>query len=111
MPIYEYRCGACGRVTSIFIRSARAQVEPICEHCGSSDLDRIISRVRRTRSPQDVQDAYDAPAPGEGYRDPRQIGSWVEERFREYGVDLPEDAREMIDRAREGDLPDEVRDL
>ena len=40
------------------------------------------------------------------YRDPRQIGSWVEKRFDEYGMELPEGAREMIDAAREGDFPD-----
>ncbi|MDA1010709.1 MAG: zinc ribbon domain-containing protein [Chloroflexi bacterium] len=111
MPIYEYRCESCERVSSVFVRSLRAEVQPSCDHCGGTELRRIMSRVQRTRTRQDVVDAYGTPGPGEAYRDPRQIGSWVEDRFREYGVDLPDDARDMIDRAREGDLPDEVRDL
>ena len=45
------------------------------------------------------------------YRDPRQIGRWVEKRFEEYGMDMPEGAREMIDAAREGEMPGPVKDL
>ena len=43
--------------------------------------------------------------------DPRQIGRWAEKKFDEYGVDMPEEAREMIDAAREGEFPDPVKDL
>ncbi len=111
MPIYEYRCTVCERVSSVFVRSSRAELHPICEHCGSTDLRRIMSQVQRSRSQQDIQETHGTPRPGEEYRDPRQIGSWVEDRFREYGVDLPDETREMIDGARDGDLPDEVKDL
>jgi hypothetical protein len=70
-----------------------------------------MSRVARAKSTQDVLEEYGAPSSGEAYRDPRQIGSWVEKRFESYGMDVPTETREMIDRAREGDLPDEIRDL
>lgn len=108
MPIYEYRCEDCQRVSSVFVRSLRASVEPACEHCGSRSVTRIMSRVLRTRTARDVLDDYGAPEAGDGPRDPRQIGAWVERRFEEYGVDLPGEAREMIDRARDGELPPEV---
>jgi hypothetical protein len=35
----------------------------------------------------------------------------VEDKFDSYGMDLPDGAREMIDAARDGDLPDAVKDL
>lgn len=111
MPIYEYRCESCERVSSIFVRSAKAELTPGCEHCGSTKMKRLISRVARSRSTQDVLDEYGAPDTGEAYRDPRQIGSWVEKRFESYGMDVPAETRDMIDRAREGELPDEIRDL
>jgi putative FmdB family regulatory protein len=108
MPIYEYRCGKCRRLSSVFVRSARAQVTPACEHCGSSEaMARVISRVARTRSTADVVGEHGTGNPGE-YRDPRQIGSWVEQRFEEYGMDVPEETRAMIDAAREGELPKEL---
>ena len=47
----------------------------------------------------------------EDYKDPRQIGRWTERKFKEMGVDVPREAREMIDAAREGEFPDPVKDL
>ncbi len=111
MPIYEYRCQECERLSSVFVRSVTAEVKAKCEHCGSTRMTRVMSRVQRTKSTQDVLDEFGASEPGEGIRDPRQIGSWVERRFQEYGMDVPAETREMIDRAREGDLPDEIRDV
>ncbi|MDA1239884.1 MAG: zinc ribbon domain-containing protein [Chloroflexi bacterium] len=110
MPIYEYRCEDCRRVSSVFVRSARATVTPACEHCGSSTLTRLVSRVARMKSAGAVQAEYGS-GETDGYRDPRQIGSWVEQRFQEYGMDVPEETRAMIDAAREGELPKEIRDL
>ena len=35
----------------------------------------------------------------------------AERKFDEYGVDMPDEARKMIDAAREGEFPDPVKDL
>lgn len=109
MPIYEYRCDDCDRETSVFLRSVRSASNPSCEHCGSAALTRLISRVARLRTDQDVLDQYSRPE--DGYRDPRQIGRWVEDRFQEYGMELPSETRDMIDAARDGELPDPIKDL
>jgi hypothetical protein len=47
----------------------------------------------------------------EDYKDPRQIGRWVERKFDEYGMDVPSEAKEMIEAAREGELPKPVDEL
>lgn len=114
MPIYEFRCGDCGKVTNFFTRKIDTEVRAPCEHCGSANTSRLVSKFARTYTRADIIDKYGDPADGGGpdaYRDPRQIGSWVEKRFQEYGMDLPEGAREMIDAAREGELPEPVKDL
>lgn len=111
MPIYEYRCEDCERLTSVFVRSARASVEAQCEHCGSRRLHRVISRTARVKSAADVIDERGVPGAGGQIEDPRQIGAWVEKRFEEYGMDVPAETREMIDAARDGELPDAVADL
>ena len=113
MPIYEFRCADCKKITNHFTRKIDTGITAACEHCGSASTSRMMSKFGRSFSRQDIVDRYGDPSSGDpdSYRDPRQIGSWVEKRFEEYGMDLPEGAREMIDAAREGDFPDAVKDL
>jgi hypothetical protein len=47
----------------------------------------------------------------EDYKDPRQIGRWVERKFSEGGLELPDETRKMIDAAREGELPEPLKDM
>ena len=108
MPIYEFRCQDCRRLTNVFVRTVASDVpQPVCEHCGSSRTARSLSRFSVSRTAQQVLDSYGDPALGDvdEYRDPRQIGRWVEKRFEEYGMEVPSEARQMIDAAREGEFP------
>lgn len=43
MPLYEFRCGACGRKSTVFTRRITASPEARCEHCGSTEMSRLIS--------------------------------------------------------------------
>jgi len=112
MPIYEFKCADCGRLSSIFTKSVGKEFEATCQHCGGRKLSRAVSRFAYHRSEQAVLGQYGAePKRVEDYKDPRQIGRWTERKFKEYGLELPEKAREMIDAAREGELPEPVKDL
>ncbi len=42
MPIYEYRCLECGRISEIFLRSLNNH-DVQCPVCGSYKLDRLLS--------------------------------------------------------------------
>ncbi len=111
MPIYEFRCDDCGHVSSVFVRSASAAVDAACERCDSRSMHRLMSNVARLKTARDVLDEHGDGSGPEGVSDPRQIGRWVEKRFQEYGVEVPAETREAIARAREGDLPDAVKDV
>jgi putative FmdB family regulatory protein len=112
MPIYEFKCGDCGRLSSIFTRSMGLEIEAVCKHCGSCKLSRAVSGFAYHKSEQGILEQYGAePKRLEDYKDPRQIGRWTERKFKEYGMEMPEQAREMIDAAREGEFPDPVKDL
>ncbi|MDO8612436.1 MAG: zinc ribbon domain-containing protein, partial [Dehalococcoidia bacterium] len=112
VPIYEYKCRKCGRLTIVFLRSAGSSADKRCKACGSKRLERAISAFAYRRSESSVLADYGAePKRLEDYKDPRQIGRWTERKFKEMGVDMPKEAREMIDAAREGELPDPVKDL
>ena len=104
MPIYEFKCQDCDRLTSIFVRTPSAEYEAACRHCGSHNLSRVISGFAYHKSEQTILQEYGAePKRPEDYRDPRQIGRWVERRFEEMEPEFDE----MIDRMEAGETPEE----
>ena len=42
MPIYDFKCLECGKVSEIFLRSADGQAT-CCPDCGSENLERLVS--------------------------------------------------------------------
>ena len=112
MPIYEFRCDDCKRLTSVFTKSMSAKVDAECGNCGSKKLSRALSKFAYHQSMSRVLEQHGAePASREDYKDPRQIGRWAERKFDEYGMEMPEKAREMIDAARDGQMPPPVDEL
>jgi putative FmdB family regulatory protein len=49
VPIYEYRCQDCKKRSSILLLS-RAAYSPLCTHCRSSRLERLLSRFAAPKS-------------------------------------------------------------
>lgn len=112
MPIYEYNCADCGRLTSVLVKTMSAEATAACSHCGGKKLSRTLSRFAYHKSAQRVLEEHGAePRSLEDYKDPRQIGRWAERKMDEYGIEMPKQAREMIDAAREGELPSPVSEL
>ena len=112
MPIYEFKCQDCGRLTSVFVKRMRSSYRPRCQHCGGRNLKRAVSRFAYHKSEQTILEEYGSePKRLEDYKDPRQIGRWVERRFGEYGIEVPDETRKMIDAAREGEFPEPLKDV
>ena len=44
MPVYEYECKNCGRVSEFLVWVTQEKVELKCRHCGSKELDKIFSK-------------------------------------------------------------------
>jgi len=45
MPLYDYRCQSCGRLTERFIRPGASTPPAVpCAHCGSAETSRAVSR-------------------------------------------------------------------
>ena len=111
MPIYEFECVDCKGRTSIFVRTVSSEVKGVCPSCGGGRLERIISRFGVSKSTQAVHDRYSNRDDPNYFSDPRNIGRGVEERFAQMGMDIPSEIRETIDSARDGVMPDAVKDL
>src|SRR5213593_3477621 len=97
LPIYEFRCAACRRGTSVFTRSIGAPAAAVCEHCGSSDLSRLMSRVAVHRSESDSLDDFAESSLGDvDENDRRSMARWVRKMSRQMG--------EPLDTGMEADL-------
>ena len=42
MPIYDFKCKKCGKVSELLVRSADSQ-DVSCPDCGNSNMERLIS--------------------------------------------------------------------
>jgi putative FmdB family regulatory protein len=57
MPIYEYRCAACGKRSSSLLPSYSSP-DPACPHCGKTELRRLVSTFATVRSGDDGGDDF-----------------------------------------------------
>lgn len=49
MPIYEYKCEDCGKLTEILQKGFKPENEIICPHCGSTKMQKLISSFGSVR--------------------------------------------------------------
>ncbi len=108
MPIYEYRCQACRKRTSVFVRSMSSKVKAKCEHCGSPKLSRLISRVAVGRSRDGDFDDFDESMLADvDENDPRSVARFARRMRDEMGEDMGPDFDEAIEQMEAGEMPDD----
>ena len=114
MPIYEFICQDCHIRSSLLIRTVSNSMMPECEYCGSINLVRTVSSFAYHKSLKTVWEDSGEPTlnPGKDYyKDPRNIGRWVEKKFQDMGQELPSQVKDTIKAAREGEMPEPLKDL
>ena len=104
MPIYEYRCTACRRKVTVLTLRVSEVVDPVCEHCGSRELTRLLSRFAMVRSEGDRLDdlTSDASLGDVDESDPKSMARWMRKMGSELGEDLGDDFGEMVDDLEDG---------
>lgn len=101
MPIYEYRCRACGKKSTFVTLSVGAALEPICQNCGGKGLRKLVSRVAILRSEESRMDGLDDPLSLAGLdeSDPASMARWMKKMGREMGDDAGPELEQEIDQA------------
>ena len=112
MPIYEYRCTACGRKVTVLTLRVSETVDPACEHCGSRALTRLLSRFAMVRSENDRLDdlTSDAATGDLDESDPKSMARWMRKMGGELGEDLGGDFEKTIDELEDGGAADDDGD-
>ena len=90
--------------------SAAERAEPRCEHCGSADVSRLVSRVAVLKSEESRLDdlSDDAALADVDENDPRSIARWARRMGEQLGDDAGDEFREMVDQLESGEMPDDM---
>jgi putative FmdB family regulatory protein len=99
MPIYEFRCRACGRKTTALVMVRDRIGEVRCRACGAADLERLWSRFATVKSDEARMDALADPSSlGDvDEQDPRSMMRWMKRMGQEMGEDLGSDFEDAME--------------
>jgi putative FmdB family regulatory protein len=90
MPIYEFQCEKCRRRSSVLTMRVSEKVEPVCEHCGSRKMNRLMSRFAMPKSEEARLDALSDPSNLSGFdeNDPKSVARMMRKMGKEMGEDF-----------------------
>ena len=105
MPIYEYRCEGCGKISEFLVIRTDETFIPQCKRCKSKKMSRILSRVRVVRSEESrLENLADPSKWGDlDEKDPKSMARMMKRMGKELGEDV-ENVDEMIDEAMEEEM-------
>ncbi len=97
MPIYEYRCEDCGKISEFLVIKTDDTVAPQCKRCKSEKMSRVLSRVRVVRSEESrIESLADPSKWGDlDEKDPRSLARMMKRMGKELGEDMDMDTDEM----------------
>jgi putative FmdB family regulatory protein len=104
MPIYEYRCQECRRISSFLVMNLKELFVPVCQRCGSHSLERILSRVHVRLSEETRLERLADPAQWSGLdeNDPKSMARMLKKMGLELGEDSAGEVDQLVDEAMAG---------
>ncbi|CAN5404469.1 hypothetical protein BH11ARM2_BH11ARM2_26590 [soil metagenome] len=108
MPVFEYRCGSCGKKFSALLGMTTGEEVVRCRHCGAEQgATKLVSRFARYRSEDDRIDAIADRLETMGEPD---SASEMREVVRELGKAMDEDVSDEMEEMFEADMAGELDD-
>jgi len=110
MPIYEYVCLDCGKKFTLFKLNIVEKDEDRCPHCGSTNIKKLVSRVRFVMSEEERLERLADPSNWSGLdeNDPKSMAKFMKKMGQELGEDLGPEFDEVVDRLERGENLDEI---
>ncbi len=101
MPIYEYDCSDCGRISSFLLLRTTEEVSPFCKACGGRNVKRVLSRVAVLKSEERRLEGLLDPTKFSDLdeNDPASVERVMRRMGKELGDELGEGFEESLDEA------------
>lgn len=102
MPIYEYRCEDCGKISEFLLIKMDEILTPQCKRCKSKKMSRVLSKVRVIRSEESRMESLADPSKWSDLneRDPKSMAKWMKRMGKELGEEMG-DMEESFEEALE----------
>jgi len=102
MPIYEFKCVSCQTIKTVLVNGYDIPGDIVCDHCGSKDVVKIISRVNYHQSHAERISQYDPNATKSDsfYKDNRNIGLHAEHMLRKSGIKPTQEFTSKVEKLR-----------
>ena len=109
MPLYEYKCLKCGRVSEHLVFH-EDEFTPYCKWCGSKEVEKLISRVKvKVSLERRLEKFTDENSLGDlDSGDEKAMKKFVEKMGAEFGSELGDEFDEVMEAAKEGSLEEEI---
>ncbi len=106
MPIYEYRCNDCGKISEFLLIKTDETFIPQCKRCKSKKMSRVLSKVRVIRSEESRMESLADPSKWSGLdeKNPKSMAKWMKRMGKEMGEDMGEDVDAMVDEGMEEEM-------
>ena len=111
MPAYDFQCKNCQTQTTIHQTYEQYGVEDVvCPNCDSRDMERIIGRVRFSRSEESRMESLDDMSSWGDVdeSDPKSMARMMRKMSSELGEEIPPEFNEVVDRLESGESPDDI---
>lgn len=103
MPIYEYRCENCGKISEFLLIKTDEAFTLRCKRCKSKKMTRVLSRVKVIRSEESRMEGLADPSKWGDLdeKDPKAMAKFMKRMGKEMGDDMGEDVDQMVEEAME----------
>ena len=104
MPIYEFRCNACGSKSALFFRHMTSDAKGECSRCGSADTRRVFSTFRVLKPAADPSKLNKAELlDGVDYTSPGSMAQFFRRMGESFGDAPNEHMDEIVGRLDHGE--------
>jgi len=103
LPIYEYLCRACGKRCSILVLNLSNPPLADCRHCGSSQIERLLSRFAAPKSEEARLESLADPGNLGGFdeNDPHSAARFMKKMGEAMGEEVGDDMEAMMEQAED----------